>query len=175
MSPSVQERFATILCDLLVLRPEEVTAGSLLIDDLDVDSITLLELSFTIEKEFGVKFPELKATLDTFSAPLPEALEKLETMPGAATFFEYVKAEVVRYLVDRQGSADFLDPENRERLFRSQTVETLAAAVGGRVPAGLDASAPLSVLRLNDLFRFLTVGTMAGYVAHLVKTQNGAR
>jgi acyl carrier protein len=37
---------------------DEVTPDSSLIDDLGAESIDFLDLSFKIEKEFGVKFPE---------------------------------------------------------------------------------------------------------------------
>ena len=68
-----------------------------------------------------------------------------------------------------------LDEVTLDELFRSQSVARLASAVQVRVPAGLDAAASISALRLRDLFRFISVGTMAGYVEYLVATRGQRR
>jgi len=84
----IEARLRAILAELLLLEPEQVHPESLLVDDLDVDSIALLELAFTIEREFGVPFPDVKASEETFNMRLPDALETLEAAPGDTTFFE---------------------------------------------------------------------------------------
>jgi acyl carrier protein len=163
----VRAKLRDMVCELLVLEPDEVRPESLLLDDLDADSITFLELSFAIEKEFGVVLPELKADEETLSMPMPEGLRRLEAMPGGATLFEFVKQEVIRNM-STSGSGVRLEGAARDRLFESQTIATLARAVGARVPADLAPDAPVSSLRTRDLFRFLTVGTMAGYIEFLM-------
>jgi acyl carrier protein len=232
MSPSpdeqpVLERVRGILCDLLLLAPEEVRPDSTLVGDLDLDSLGFIELVFSIEEQFGVEVPDVKASQEIFTMLLPDALQRLESTPGGTTFFEYVKEEAIRRALSPDRTAQALasqlsvplpghldgetplaalrledlarlglplretapgartplealadrglDEEVRERLFRSQDVEMIARATGARVPEGLDANAPLSALSLNDLFRFLTVSTMAGYVDYLLKTQQGTR
>jgi len=165
-------RLQKILCELLLLRPEEVKPESLLVVDLDVDSLAFIELAFTIEKEFQVEFPDLKTANQTLVMPLPDGLRVLEGLPGGTTFFEFVKAEAVRH---QPGGESAGDDDDRERLFREQTAAALAAALGGRLPGGVDADAPLSTLRMGELFRFLTVGALARYVEHLMATQPGPR
>ncbi len=165
---NVEQRLQRILCDLLLLEPEAVQPGSLLVSDLDVDSITMLELAFTVEKEFGVAFPDVKASEETFNLLLPEALQRLEAMPGGTTFFEYIKEEAIRQALGRTVTSDRLDEATRDRIFRQQSVDSLARAVGGRAPDGVDQHTPVSALRLVDLFQFLTVGAMARYIEYLM-------
>ena len=61
----LERRLRDLLADMLVLDVAEVKAESLLLADLDIDSISLIELTFAIEREFGVAFPHLKATEET--------------------------------------------------------------------------------------------------------------
>jgi acyl carrier protein len=182
----IATRLHVILADLLLLRPEEVAPDRLLVEDLDIDSIALLELSFAIEETFGVEFPHLKMSEETFNLSLPEALSRMETMPGGTTFFEYVKEQVVREVLETgpsitSGRTERIETpstdgrvstaESRERVFRAQTVGSLVHTLGGRVPHGLEANASLSTLRLLDLLRLLTVGSLTGYVEHLVASK----
>src|SRR5438093_12069773 len=129
----IETRLRAILSDLLLLKTEDGRSESLLIDDLDVDSIALLELAFTIERDFGVPFPDVKASEETFSALLPDALQKLEATPGGTTFFEYVKEEAICRL-----------------LAGPETVGDLAAILGVSVPHGLRADGALATTRIRD-------------------------
>ena len=132
----IETRLRAILSELLLLKTEDVRSESLLIDDLDVDSIALLELAFTIERDFGVPFPDVKASEDTFSALLPDALQKLEATPGGTTFFEYVKEEAIR-----------------EMLTRTETVAELAAVLAIPVAPGLRADGALATTRIRELWQ----------------------
>jgi hypothetical protein len=58
-------------------------------------------------------------------------------------------------------------PGPRDGVFRTATVADVARAAGGAVPAALSAETPVSELRLADLFRLITVGVVARYVALL--------
>ena len=55
---SVFEKTKEIVMEVLDVDSDEVEPDSSLIDDLGAESIDFLDLSFKIEKEFGVKFPE---------------------------------------------------------------------------------------------------------------------
>jgi acyl carrier protein len=160
---TVEERVRAILCDLLVLRAEEVTSASLLMDELDADSITFLETFITLEKEFDLDLPDVKADEATLSLPLPDALRKLEGIAGETTFLEYLKEDAVRSVLGASPS-----PPVRDELFRQLSVGSFAKALNGRVPSGIDPDAPLASLRLTTLFRFLTVGTLARYVEFML-------
>ena len=74
----IPERIRELLADLLVLRPDEVRPEHLLVDDLDADSITFLELWFKLERDFGFDLPEVKADEETFNLPLLDGLARLE-------------------------------------------------------------------------------------------------
>ncbi|TME76690.1 MAG: SDR family NAD(P)-dependent oxidoreductase [Chloroflexi bacterium] len=160
---TVEERVRAILCELLVLRAEEVTSESLLMDELDADSITFLETFITLEKEFGLDLPDVKADEATLSLPVPDALRKLEDMAGGTTFLEYLKEDAVRSVLGASASRSV-----RNELFQQLSVGSFAKALNGRVPSGIDPDAPLASLRLTMLFRFLTVGTLARYVEFIV-------
>jgi len=160
---TVEERVRAILCELLVLRAEEVTSESLLMDELDADSITFLETFITLEKEFGLDLPDVKADEATLSLPVPDALRKLEDMAGGTTFLEYLKEDAVRSVLGASASRSV-----RNELFQQLSVGSFAKALNGRVPSGIDPDAPLASLRLTMLFRFLTVGTLARYVEFMV-------
>lgn len=157
---SVLERLRTILSDLLLLGPEEMRDDSLLVDELGIDSLGFLDLSFTIEEQFGVEFPDVKSNLELLSEPIPAALRAMIGAPGATTLFAFIQAEWAR--------------NHRERL-DDQCAATLAAAVGGRVPRDVSPEAPIASIRLHTLLRFVTVQTMARYVEHLVAAHTPAR
>ena len=231
----VQDMLVRTLGELLVLDPQEIRPDSLLIDDLDADSITFVELSFAIEKDYGVTIPELKADESTFGIPVIQGLHRLEAIPGGVSFFEYVKQEAIRNAfggssrvrdltaalripvpADLDGDAPaatlrvrdvarmgiglrarreieedltersfaevlragiglpWLAEASRDRLFDGRTLAMVAEVIGGRVPAGLEHEAPVSSLRTMDLFRFLTVGSMAGYIESLIALKTDA-
>jgi acyl carrier protein len=152
-----------ILCGLLLKKPADVRAESLLVQDLEVDSLGLIEMTFAIEEKFGVEFPDLKASAELLIMPLPDGLARIQAMPGGTTLFEFIEDEMVRTRLG--GLAP--DAEARARLFRSATVADLARAVGGTVPVALSAEVPLAELRVADLFRLVTVGIVARYVEFL--------
>jgi acyl carrier protein len=160
----VETRVRRLLCELLLLDADAVRPASLLVEELDLDSLAFIELAFAVEKEFGVEFPDLKANEETFALLLPDALQRIESMPGGTTFFEFIKQDALRGVVGN---------ETREGLFRSLTAAALAQAVGGSLPSGLDPDTPLATLHLSDLFRFLTVGTLVRYVEQLIADAHG--
>ena len=162
MSEAILDGVRDILGGQLLRKRDDVRAESLLVQDLDVDSLGLIELTFAIEEKFGVEFPDLKTSAELLLLPLPDGLQRIEAMPGATTLFEFMQREVARAL----GAADG-DAEARDRAFRAARVADVARAAGGPVPIALAADTPVSELRLADLFRLITVGVLARYVAFL--------
>jgi acyl carrier protein len=157
---SVLERLRAILSDLLLLGPQEMRDDSLLVDELGIDSLGFLDLSFTIEERFGVEFPDVKSNLELLSEPIPVALHAMIGAPGATTLFAFIQAEWAR--------------NHRERL-DDQSAAALAAAVGGRVPRDVSPETSIASIRLHTLLRFVTVQTMARYVEQLVASRGPAR
>ena len=49
---------ADILSEVAGVDPAQVTAEKAFADDLDLDSLTMVELGVVIEERFGVKIPE---------------------------------------------------------------------------------------------------------------------
>ena len=162
MSDEILDGVRDILSGQLLRKGEDVRAGSLLVQDLEVDSLGLIELTFAIEEKFGVEFPDLKTSAELLLLPLPDGLGRIGAMPGATTLFEFMQREVARAL----GAADD-EAATRDRLFRTATVADVARVAGGPVPAALAAETPVSELRLADLFRLITVGVVARYVEFL--------
>ncbi len=54
----VQERVSKILSDNLSVPQEQVTAEARFQEDLDADSLDLVEAVLALEEEFGVSIPE---------------------------------------------------------------------------------------------------------------------
>ena len=165
MSDEFLDGVRDILSGQLLRKRDDVRVESLLVQDLDVDSLGLIELTFAIEERFGVEFPDLKTSAELLLLPLPDGLNRIGAMPGATTLFEFMQHEVARAL-----GADG-DAAARDRVFRTATVADVARAAGGSVPLALSAETPVSELRLADLFRLITVDVVARYVAFLRATR----
>ena len=52
------ERIRAILCDQLDLEEDKVTMESDIIEDLEADSLDVVDLVMTIEDEFGLEVPD---------------------------------------------------------------------------------------------------------------------
>ncbi|GII02772.1 acyl carrier protein [Planobispora takensis] len=67
----VLAEFAEIVHEVAGIPVAEVQAGSHLRDDLDIDSLSLVEIMVAVEEKFGVATPdEIAADLETVSAVL---------------------------------------------------------------------------------------------------------
>jgi acyl carrier protein len=176
----VAQRITGLLADLLVLRPDEVRPEHLLVDDLDADSITFLELWFRLEQDFGLDLPEVKADEETFNLPLLEGLGKLEALGGGTTLFEFARQEVMARGLPMAPDIEVevvraaLDPEQRTLMFRSLTIGELLAILRGRLPGDLQPETRVADLRLKDFFRFLTVDMLIQYVSFMLDVQRAA-
>ncbi len=72
---SVEEKVKEIIVNQLGVDPEEVTPNASFVEDLDADSLDLVELIMAMEEEFGIEVPE-------------EEAEKIRTVQDA---IDYVK------------------------------------------------------------------------------------
>lgn len=75
---SIFESVQNILVDQLGVDPENVAMESNFIDDLNADSLDIVELVMAMEQEFGISIPD-------------EEAERIKTVGDAV---EYIKANV---------------------------------------------------------------------------------
>ena len=58
MSDERFERFRKCAVEVLAVQPDQVTMEAKFGDDLDADSLDLVELVMALEEEFGIEVPE---------------------------------------------------------------------------------------------------------------------
>ncbi len=68
-----------IIVEQLAVDPEEVTMEASFVDDLNADSLDLVELIMEIEEKFGVQVPD-------------EVAEKITTVSDAVEFIQEAKS-----------------------------------------------------------------------------------
>ena len=54
----IQDKVCSILAEQLAVDPEKVTPAARFAEDLDADSLDLVEAVLALEEEFGVSIPE---------------------------------------------------------------------------------------------------------------------
>jgi acyl carrier protein len=54
----IRSGLATILNEVADVQPTEVTDDKSFVDDLDVDSLSMVEVAMAAEEKFGVKIPD---------------------------------------------------------------------------------------------------------------------
>lgn len=64
------EKIQKIIADVLNIEPEKITMESAFVDDLNADSLDVLQIVMGIEDEFDIKIPD-------------EAIEKIVTVADA--------------------------------------------------------------------------------------------
>ena len=70
---------AEIIEEVTGIEPSEVTPEKSFVDDLDIDSLSMVEIAVQAEDKFGVKIPD-------------DELAKLKTVGDAVTYIEANKA-----------------------------------------------------------------------------------
>jgi acyl carrier protein len=75
----ISEKVKTIICDQLMVDPDEVNDESSFVEDLGADSLDTVELIMEFEDEFGVEIPD-------------EEAEKISTVGEAVGFLEKLLA-----------------------------------------------------------------------------------
>ena len=73
----VLEKVIEILADQLSVDPSIINEDSNLIDDLDADSLTVIDLIMCLEDEFGITIPDDEVENLVTVADVAAALEKL--------------------------------------------------------------------------------------------------
>jgi len=76
----ISEKVKAIICDQLMVDPEEVNPDSSFVEDLGADSLDTVELIMEFEDEFGVEIPD-------------EDAEKISTVGEAIAYLENLLAE----------------------------------------------------------------------------------
>jgi acyl carrier protein len=66
---------AAILEEVAGVKPEDVTPSKSFVDDLDVDSLSMVEVAMAVEEKFNAKIPD-------------EELSKLKTVGDAVKYIE---------------------------------------------------------------------------------------
>ena len=71
----IREGLASILEEVADVAPADVTDDKSFVDDLDVDSLSMVEVAMAAEEKFGVKIPD-------------DELPKLKTVGDAVKYIE---------------------------------------------------------------------------------------
>ena len=71
----VREGLATILEEVADVSPSDVSDEKSFVDDLDVDSLSMVEVAMAAEEKFGVKIPD-------------DELPKLKTVGDAVSYIQ---------------------------------------------------------------------------------------
>jgi acyl carrier protein len=80
MPASAEERLKKIIAEQLSVSEDEVTPEANFIDDLNADSLDLVELIMSLEEEFGIEISE-------------EEAEKIHTVGDAIEYIKEHKGE----------------------------------------------------------------------------------
>lgn len=75
---TVFERVRKICCDQLGMEPEQITLEASFVEDLNADSLDLVEMIMSMEEEFAIEGKTLEIT--------DEEAEKLDTVGAAIQF-----------------------------------------------------------------------------------------
>jgi acyl carrier protein len=71
----ILEGLAEIVNEITGIKSEQVVPTASFVDDLDIDSLSMVEVAVAAEEKFGVRIPD-------------EALAKLKTVGDAVSFIE---------------------------------------------------------------------------------------
>jgi acyl carrier protein len=71
----IRTGLASILEEVADVKPEDVSDEKSFVDDLDVDSLSMVEVAMAAEEQFGVKIPD-------------DELPKLKTVGDAVKYIE---------------------------------------------------------------------------------------
>jgi acyl carrier protein len=72
---NILEELAAILHEVADVKPEDVTPEKSFVDDLDVDSLSMVEVAMAVEEKFGATIPDDK-------------LSELKTVGDAVTYIQ---------------------------------------------------------------------------------------
>ena len=75
MAENILADLAAILEEVAGVNPEDVTPEKSFVDDLDVDSLSMVEVAMAVEEKFNAKIPD-------------DELSNLKTVGDAVTYIE---------------------------------------------------------------------------------------
>jgi acyl carrier protein len=75
VADTILAELAAILNEVADVKPEDVTLEKSFVDDLDVDSLSMVEVAMAVEEKFGASIPDDK-------------LSELKTVGDAVTYIE---------------------------------------------------------------------------------------
>jgi acyl carrier protein len=75
VADNILEELAAILHEVADVNPEDVTPDKSFVDDLDVDSLSMVEVAMAVEEKFNAKIPD-------------EKLSELKTVGDAISYIE---------------------------------------------------------------------------------------
>lgn len=79
MADTTLANLAEILHEVADVAPEDVTPEKSFVDDLDVDSLSMVEVAMAVEEKFGATIPD-------------EQLSELKTVGDAVTYIDSHKS-----------------------------------------------------------------------------------
>ena len=71
----ILEGLAEIVNEITGIKTEQIVPGASFVDDLDIDSLSMVEVAVAAEEKFGVRIPD-------------EELAKLKTVGDAVSFIQ---------------------------------------------------------------------------------------
>jgi acyl carrier protein len=75
VTDNILAQLAEILHEVADVKPEDVTPDKSFVDDLDVDSLSMVEVAMAVEEKFGASIPD-------------EELSNLKTVGDAVSYIE---------------------------------------------------------------------------------------
>jgi acyl carrier protein len=78
MKDSVETQLRALVVENLAVDAERVTTGASFTDDLEADSLDVVELVMAIEEEFDIEIPEEQAASVSTFGELVKEVEKLK-------------------------------------------------------------------------------------------------
>jgi acyl carrier protein len=123
----IQSQLVTALAKSLALQPEQIRSSSRLIDDLGMDSLDFLDLTFSLERAFDVKLRD--RDFDRLLRP-----EKTAAHPKG----EFLTAQELQELgaaLPRLAQAGAEGPVRRAEVYSFLTVDALVGMIARKLAA----------------------------------------
>ncbi|MBF0107077.1 MAG: acyl carrier protein [Deltaproteobacteria bacterium] len=105
-----------ILCESLLLKPDDVCLESKLVTDLNIDSLDLLDLVFNLERVFGIKL--MDSELDQFlrgrfaKEDLADGFIKKESIEKMSTWIPALKKAADQHQITPAELINFISVES---------------------------------------------------------------
>lgn len=105
----IESRVKSILADVLDIKGEEIEGETDIIRSLGAESVDLLEIGLSLEREFGIRVDENKLFLKSFRFYLDEAKQKnIDKIDYLKKNYPFLSKERIRQLVSE--TQDYIIP-----------------------------------------------------------------